>query len=93
MPFISVTGLSIDFVVASVIGFVCYSIYTISFYAIPSIQKEYRDTHDGNDNLVKINDVFFAVHALAITLIYSVQVLIYRVPKIIRYTLKLITYS
>ena len=77
------TGLSIDFVVASVIGFICYSIYTFSFYAIPSIQQEYRDTHDGKDNLVKINDVFFAVHALAITIIYSAQVLLYRVNLII----------
>lgn len=75
----SVSGLSIDFVVASVIGFLCYSVYTVSFYAIPSIQKEYRDTHDGNDNLVKINDVFFAVHALAVTIIYLIQVLCYRV--------------
>lgn len=71
--------MSIDFVVASVIGFVCYSIYTVSFYAIPSIQQEYRDANNGKDNLVKINDVFFALHALAITLIYSIQVLIYRV--------------
>ena len=64
---------------ASVIGFICYSIYTVSFYAVPAIQQEYRDTHDGNDNLVMINDVFFSLHALAITTIYLIQVLIYRV--------------
>ena len=73
------TGLSIDFVVASVLGFICYSIYTVSFYFIPSIQQEYRDSHDGNDNLVKINDVFFALHALTITTIYLIQVIVYRV--------------
>lgn len=77
------TGLSIDFVVASVIGFICYSIYTVSLYAIPSIQQEYRDNNGGNDNLVKINDVFFALHALAITSIYLLQVFIYRVRFII----------
>ena len=77
--FSSVTGLSIDFVVASVIGFICYSIYTVSFYTIPAIQNEYRETHDGKDNLVKINDVFFSLHALAITIIYLIQVILYRV--------------
>jgi len=69
-------------VIASVIGFFCYSIYTVSFFSIPFIQEEYKKEHEGNENLVKLNDVFFSLHALAITTIYLVQVMLYRVSKI-----------
>lgn len=77
-PFSSVTGLSIDFVIASVIGFLCYSVFTVSFYFIPFIQDEYKRAHDGQVNLIQFNDVFFAVHAFVLTSLYTIQVLMYR---------------
>ncbi len=63
---------------ASFVGFFCYSVFTVSFYFIPAIQEEYRRTHDGQDNLIKANDVFFSVHALLLGTIYLIQVLMYR---------------
>ena len=75
----SVTGLSVDYMVASVIGFFCYSVFALGMYAIPSIRKEYRDKHDNNDNLVALNDVIFAVDAFFITSFMLIQIFIYRV--------------
>jgi hypothetical protein len=74
----SVTGLSIDFVVASVIGFFCYSVFCVSFYFISSIQDEYKQNHGGKENLIQFNDVFFALHALLLTSIYLIQVFMFR---------------
>lgn len=76
----SVTGLSVDFVIASFYGFLCYSIFNISMYFSPSVRMEYRLRNGGQDNLVAINDVIFAVHATIITFIFSFQVLMYRKP-------------
>lgn len=35
--------------------------------------------HDGQDNLVELNDVIFTVHATIITFVYVLQVIFYRV--------------
>lgn len=75
----SVTGLSIDYMVASVIGFFCYSVFALSMYVIPAIRAEYRQRHHGKDNLVAINDVIFALDAFFITSFMLVQIILYRV--------------
>ncbi|KXN69505.1 lysosomal cystine transporter [Conidiobolus coronatus NRRL 28638] len=74
----SVQGLSIDFLSYNVYGFTCYSIYVLSFYFSSSIQEEYKSRHDGKANLVKINDVFFACHALLLSSIQLYQTFIYK---------------
>ena len=48
-------------------------------YWNPTIQQQYMDKHDGEDNLVELNDVIFTLHATAINLVYIVQVIIFRV--------------
>ncbi len=63
---------------ASVIGFFCYSVFTVSFYFISSIQEEYKLTHGGQSNLIQFNDVFFSVHALILTSVYLLQVFLFR---------------
>ena len=73
------TGLSFDFVVISIVGFLCYSIYTVALYFVPAVQNEYKLRHNGEENLIALNDVIFSLHALLVTIIYGVQVLIYRV--------------
>lgn len=50
----------------------------MSFYFIPSIQDEYKQRNDGQSNLIKFNDVFFAVHALLLTSVYLLQVIMFR---------------
>jgi hypothetical protein len=76
---LSVTGLSIDYIVASVIGFLCYSLFALCMYTVPAIKAEYRRRHHDKDNLVALNDVIFAVDAFFITSVMLIQVIIYRV--------------
>lgn len=76
----SVTGLSVDFVIASFYGFLCYTIANVCFYAVPSVREEYRLRHDGNDSLVALNDVIFAAHAMIMTFVFCIQVYLYKKP-------------
>jgi len=73
----SVVGLSFDFLSFNMIGYLCYSAYTSSFFWSDYIQNQYRDRHDGHSNTVELNDVFFALHAAFFTAITIVQVLTY----------------
>ncbi|KAF9583897.1 hypothetical protein BGW38_008185 [Lunasporangiospora selenospora] len=74
----SVQGLSMDFIYLNVVGFLCYSIFNLAFYFSPEIQDEYRQRNGGQDNLVRANDVFFALHALALSSFTLFQTLIYK---------------
>ena len=71
-----VVGQSFDYVVLNVLGFTSYSIYNVAFYAVPSVQRDYRDRF-GNDNNVELNDVGFAVYATLLVLINSWQIVVY----------------
>ena len=86
--YISVTGLSIDYMVASVIGFFCYAVFALGMYVIPGIRAEYRRRHDNNDNLVALNDVIFAVDAFFITSVMLIQIAIYRVSTCVHLSLE-----
>ncbi|CAO3641580.1 unnamed protein product [Cunninghamella blakesleeana] len=74
----SAQGLSIDFLYYNVFGFLCYSIFNLAFFYSEEIQREYRERHDENDNLVRANDVFFSVHALTISLFTLLQTFLYK---------------
>ncbi|PVU97196.1 hypothetical protein BB561_000693 [Smittium simulii] len=73
----SVKGLSADFVFLSTVGFICYSLYTVGFYCFENLQNEYKSKHGGNSNLIMINDVFFAVHSLIISVVIMIQYFFY----------------
>ncbi|KDO35352.1 hypothetical protein SPRG_00201 [Saprolegnia parasitica CBS 223.65] len=73
----SVVGMAIDFQVYNVPGFVGYAIYNACFYWNASVQDDYKALHGGHPNNVQINDVFFALHALAATLITLYQCAVY----------------
>lgn len=47
-------------------------------YWNPAIQEAYMGRHNGEDNLVELNDVIFTLHATAINLVYILQVVMYR---------------
>ena len=70
----SADGLSTDFLWYNLFGFSCYATYSLCFFAIPSVQEAYRERNNGKENLVTINDVFFTVHACAITALTIAQV-------------------
>ncbi|KAI8333441.1 PQ loop repeat-domain-containing protein [Chlamydoabsidia padenii] len=74
----SVQGLSIDFLYYNVFGFLCYSIFNLAFFFSKEIQEEYRHRHGDNDNLVRANDVLFAVHAFLISSLTLWQTFIYK---------------
>ncbi|CAG8450083.1 510_t:CDS:2 [Funneliformis mosseae] len=74
----AVQGLSIDFLWYNVYGFACYSIYNLAFFASEEVRDEYRFRNGGKSNLVQINDVVFALHALTLSIITLIQTFIYK---------------
>ncbi|CAI2175349.1 15690_t:CDS:2 [Funneliformis geosporum] len=74
----SVQGLSIDFLWYNVYGFACYSIFNLAFFASEGIRDEYRLRNGDKSNLVQINDVVFALHALTLSAITLIQTFIYK---------------
>ncbi|CAG8606014.1 2589_t:CDS:2 [Ambispora gerdemannii] len=51
------------------------------FLPTEEIRQEYRQRNGGNDNLVRANDVFFAVHALGVSAFTLYQSFIYKRDK------------
>ncbi|KAF9105507.1 hypothetical protein BGX29_012083 [Mortierella sp. GBA35] len=74
----TVQGLSMDFIHLNVVGFLCYSIFNLAFFFSSEIQEEYKRRNDGQENLVRANDVFFAVHALILSTFTLVQTWVYK---------------
>jgi cystinosin len=73
----SVDGLSFDFIVFNLLGFTAYTAYTCAFYWNAQVRKAYElRYHSSND--VQINDVFFAIHAVFLTLLSLVQCWLYK---------------
>jgi cystinosin len=74
----STHGVSVDFCLLNVLGFACYSIYTVSLYAIPQVRREYHERYGAHANItVQSNDVAFAVHALILSSITYLQIVYY----------------
>ncbi|KAF9549971.1 hypothetical protein EC957_002031 [Mortierella hygrophila] len=74
----TVQGLSMDFVHLNVVGFLFYSIFNLAFFFSTEIQEEYKRRNNGQENLVRANDVFFAVHALILSTFTLVQTWVYK---------------
>lgn len=62
----SVAGISLDFLSLNALGFLCYSAFNVAFLVSSTIQQQYRETHHGQENLVRWNDAFFALHAFVL---------------------------
>lgn len=69
----STLGLTIDFPLLNVLGFLCYSISTCSFMYSPTIRDQYAARHPlSPEPTVQFNDVAFGVHAVVlVVLTYS----------------------
>ncbi|KAF9155078.1 hypothetical protein DFQ26_009852 [Actinomortierella ambigua] len=74
----SVQGLSFDFLYLNVLGFLCYSIFNVAFFCSSEIQDQYRRRNNGQDNLVRANDVLFAIHALTLSTFTLFQTFVYK---------------
>ncbi len=67
----SVSGLNFDFEIYNLVGFTTYTIYNV---------RGYIDDNLGTGT-VQIQDIFFAAHALLLTLVTIIQILYYFDPK------------
>ncbi|KAI8374929.1 PQ loop repeat-domain-containing protein [Choanephora cucurbitarum] len=75
----SVRGLSIDFLFYNVLGFFCYSAYSLALYFDDEIRDEYHQRHPSSRNsLVRLNDVVFSVHGFLLSLLILLQTCVYR---------------
>ncbi|RNF16167.1 cystinosin [Trypanosoma conorhini] len=70
----SVVGQSFEFVFLNVVGFMCYSTYTLCFYSNDAVKETYRRRYNGSTNTVTLNDVVFAVYALVCCLLNCLQI-------------------
>jgi len=73
----STVGLSTDFTILNVVGFLCYSIYSASLFWNDTAKEQYRQRY-GETSTVQSNDVAFAFHALILSSITMAQVLYFR---------------
>ena len=73
----STSGLSNDFSTINVLGYLCYTVYCISFFTSKKIQNMYRQRNDGMNNTVQSNDVAFSAHALVFSSIWIFQIVYY----------------
>lgn len=69
--------MSQDYQLYNLIGFFCYSVFNCAFFFNETVQQEYRIANNGHSNQVQLNDVFFALHALLLTVIIVAQIFIY----------------
>lgn len=67
-------GLSADFAGLNVLGFACYSVYTVTLYYSSAIRHEYAQRHAGEMPTVQSNDVAFCLHALLLSSITLAQI-------------------
>ncbi|CAE7558865.1 unnamed protein product [Symbiodinium pilosum] len=70
----SVVGLSLDYQILNAFGFACYFLFNALLFWSPGIRASYRQSHNGQDSAVRLNDVVFAGHALLVTLVTLVQI-------------------
>ncbi|KAF0691935.1 Aste57867_16931 [Aphanomyces stellatus] len=73
----SVVGVSLDYQLYNLLGFVSYMIFNCAFFYSGTVQADYMALHDGHRNAVQINDVFFAIHALSATIVQVTQCVVY----------------
>jgi cystinosin len=74
----SVEGLSFDFLLLNLLGFTCYTVYNGSLYWNATVRAQYQLEYSGKLPGVHANDVFFGLHAVAVTALTIAQCLVLR---------------
>lgn len=81
----STTGLSSDFSLLNVVGFICYSIYTGCFFWSDTIKNQYKERHsdisESESSTVQSNDVAFAFHAFLLSSVQLGQIFYYHTSR------------
>ena len=72
-------GLSVDFCVLNVFGYICYTVYTTNFYWNKNVIAAYKDRTSRGDGEITVqgNDVAFAIHALVMASVTLAQIGVY----------------
>ena len=73
----SVAGLSFDYQVLNIFGYMAYFAFNVALFWSPHVQNEYRRAHDGKASAVRLNDVLFAGHAFVLTAVTLFQIYLY----------------
>ena len=73
----SVVGLSFDYAALNFVGFCCYSAYNLALFYSPSIRAAYMAANHGHKPEVQANDVFFGLHAAALSAALLAQIWYY----------------
>lgn len=73
----SVIGLNFDFISLNLTGFTCYAIYNLCLFYNKGVREDYFKAHPLGVIQVEPNDVFFAIHAIALTLVTIIQCFLY----------------
>jgi hypothetical protein len=73
----SVSGLSADYLVYSMLGYAAYGAYTAALHFNPGVQAAYMAAHAGSMPDVQLTDFLFAGHALLVTLYTIYQCILY----------------
>lgn len=69
-------GLSPDFVIINIVGFIAYSIFTFSSYTTAAVSSAYLH-HTGFPPQINSSDVLFAVHGACLTSLVGAQMVYY----------------
>uniref|UniRef100_A0A8D0L2W3 Cystinosin n=1 Tax=Sphenodon punctatus TaxID=8508 RepID=A0A8D0L2W3_SPHPU len=75
----SVVGLSFDYIALNLTGFIAYSVFNVGLFWIVFIKEQFLHWYPNGVNPVDSNDVFFSLHAVALTLFVIFQCCIYEV--------------
>ncbi|XP_062815704.1 LOW QUALITY PROTEIN: cystinosin [Anolis carolinensis] len=73
----SVVGLSFDFIALNLTGFIAYSVFNVGLFWIRPVKEQFLSRYPNGVNPVDANDVFFSLHAVAVTLLTILQCLLY----------------
>lgn len=73
----STSGLSPDFCFLNVLGFLAYSVYNSSLYSEGRLLSEFMSRNPYSLKPVQLNDLIFSIHALVLSIITFLQVLLY----------------
>lgn len=72
----STSGTTVDFPFINVLGFLAYFVSNAAFYYSPVVRAQYAARHRGLEPTVAFNDITFALHGLALSVVTSSQYLL-----------------
>ena len=73
----STEGLSPDYVVSNLVGFVSYAVFNSVFYWSTTVSNAYKNDHNDDEVVIENEDVFLALQTTVLVLIIAFQIIWY----------------